>query len=104
MKKTALFLTIMGILFLILLSFFYQKPINSKTDITTLLPNQKVIISGKVTQEKNTPYYRTLIVNNISILCLHPCPSYLNSKIQVLAIIKEYKSRYFQALQIKEIK
>ena len=104
MKKTALFLTIIGILLLILLSFFYTKPLLTSKQIENLLPNQKILISGKVIQEKNNPSYHTLIINNISIRCMNPCPSYLNSKVQVFAVTKEYKSKYLQALQIKKVK
>jgi len=62
---------LLGISFLFIYMLFAPiKPINSQEELSKLVENQKVSVSGNVIAERISQYSKTLVLdNNISLIC-----------------------------------
>lgn len=106
MKNLSLSIALISI-FILLLSLFLlpAKPINSPEQLSSLLPNQKIMTAGKVIKETSSKNYKVIkLDNSIELRCEINCPSYLNKNISALAISKPYNNKvYLYILKIKNI-
>lgn len=103
MRRFALIITILGIFTLILI-YIFQKPIpfNPKQNLSDMINNQQVIITGKVIKETNNNNYKVLILdNNLSLICPNPCPPLLNKNISAIVKYEEYYNQ-LKVLEIRE--
>tara|TARA_Y100000310_G_C20373456_1_gene664622 strand:- start:84 stop:386 length:303 start_codon:yes stop_codon:yes gene_type:complete len=99
MRRYAFILTILGILSLILL-LNLQKPISLdyENNLTNLLQNQPIQISGLVTEQT----YSTLTLDNEFKLNCESCPTYLNKNITVLGSVETWTTK--PRIKVLEIK
>jgi type II secretory pathway pseudopilin PulG len=99
MRRYAFILAILGILSLIIL-INLQKPIQitHEDNLTSLLQNQKVLLSGLVTEQT----YSTITLNNEFKLNCESCPIYLNKKITILGTIETWTTN--PRIKVLEIK
>ena len=93
MKNYALIITILG-LFILLIILLTSKPIkiNNLKDLEKLQANQKILISGKVTDEKTYGKTKYLTISNFQVIC-NSCPSYLNKNLSILGIKEDYTGK-----------
>ena len=106
MKRISFSITLLTLfLLLILLIFLPSKQISSKESLSSLLPNEKVAVSGKVIKETPSKNYKLLkLDNSIELRCDVRCPSYLNKTISAIAVFDQYNDRaYLNILKIKNI-
>jgi len=100
-KSSTLFLVaaITGIIFLslILLLPINTTSLSSNSEISPLLPNQKVIILGKVIKQSSA---NIKLDNNISLYCPN-CPPLINKSIKVESIVSSYYSN--KSLSVSKI-
>jgi|SRR3989338_442357 len=95
MRRFALSASLLGLALLLCLLLF-TKPIEitQETNLTSLQPNQKLSITGEVTSEQLTKYYRILILNNeLKLYCEMPCKTHLNKKIEAEAYLERYQDK-----------
>lgn len=88
-------ITIIG-LFILLLSIFLlpAKSITSPKELAALLPNQKILVQGKVIGEKYYKNYKILTLdNNLELKCDINCPQYLNKNISALTLLESYNNK-----------
>ena len=76
--------------------------VNSPSELENLIDNQKLVVSGKVIEEKIYEKSKTLILDNkIEVVC-NNCPSYFNKNIIVSGISDNYNNKNkIIALKIK---
>jgi hypothetical protein len=96
MKNLALAISLLGLFtLLIFLAFLPAKTINSKEDLLKLKDNEKVLLQGKVVEEKFFGKKRILTFDNgLEISC--ECPfsqEYLNKKISAIGIINNFSNK-----------
>ncbi len=94
MRKIAFIIT-MICLFILAFLLLNQKTIEitSKEDIFNLKDNEKIVVEGKVSEERPSGNSRIIKLDNgIDFYCEN-CPSYLNKKIKVYGIIEDYNSK-----------
>ncbi|MBI2632548.1 hypothetical protein HYW75_06080 [Candidatus Pacearchaeota archaeon] len=108
MRKITFVASILGIFILFLLSAFLPPtPLSSLSSLNKTINNQKVIVSGKVIEERVYSSYSFLKLNNsIPLHCNCKHLSFKNKKISVLGTINEFPlgNKYIKVLKIKEEK
>lgn len=104
MQRIALLVVLVGIIILAS-NIYLSTPIElkNKSEMSNLLENQKVHLSGKVTKETQTTYSRNLILdNNITLICeCNLIPKLLNKQIEILGIIDTYQNNKIKVLKIR---
>lgn len=103
MKKKALFLTLLGILALILfLNYTKLIKIHSQEELKPLIQNQKVQFSGKVIQQKdyNKITFLTLS-NNITLLYSGQHFNFINREIKGRGTYDDYNYPKIKVLELK---
>jgi len=103
MKKLSFIITLLGILILlVIMQFSSSIQVNSPSELENLIDNQKLVVSGKVIEEKIYEKSKTLILDNkIEVVC-NNCPSYFNKNIIVSGISDNYNNKNkIIALKIK---
>lgn len=97
MKKLSLIISLLG-LFALLLTVYILPPklVSSKSQLPSLISNQKILIEGKVIKEIPSKNKKILYLsNNLSLECPMPCPSLLNKDISSIAKLESYNDRYY---------
>jgi hypothetical protein len=104
MRNIAFIIALLGIIALALLVLF-QTPINiySSSDLINLEDNQKVTVSGNVTNEYIASYSRTLTLdNNITLYCsCKSIPSLKGKSILATGVIDTYQRTKINVLNVK---
>jgi len=81
-----------------------SKPIQvyNPSDLQKLRENQKLVVAGRVIEEKIYENSKTLILDNkVQVIC-NNCPSYFNKNITVLGLFDNYNdNNKIIALRIK---
>lgn len=77
--------------------------INSEKDVESLIENQKVSVSGYVTQEKPSGTSRVLILNNnLSLSCeCKGVPKLTNKQIEAIGVVDTYQKTKIIVKNIK---
>lgn len=103
MKKISFMISVLGIFILLLAFALPPKIISSPSELSSLIPNQKIIIQGRVVKETYSENYKTLALDNeIQLKCDISCPNYLNKKVSALTILEPYNNKnYLRVLKIK---
>lgn len=108
MRKLAFVVSLLGIFSLLIVSLVLPAaPLNSISDLNKTINNQKVIVSGKVIEEKFYSSYSILKLNNsLSLQCNCKSLSFKNKNISARGIINEFPigNKYIKVLKIKEKK
>ncbi len=99
MRRYAFILTILGILLLFLL-LSLQKPISitPKTNLNNTLQNQRVELTGIVTEQT---YTTITIDDNLKLNC-ESCPAYLNKKVVIIGSVETWTTE--PRIKVLEIK
>ena len=102
MKKISFIITILGIFILFLAFALPPKIISSPSELSSLIPNQKILIQSQVIRETYSKDYKTLTLNNgIQLKCDLSC-NYLNKNISAITILESYNNKnYLKILKIK---
>ena len=103
LKEIALITSLLGILILIIITLL-SKPlqISSQTQLDNLTENQRVIITSKVVKESQTPFSKTIYLENKLRVYSDPeTPSYRNQNVKVIAKVEKYNNK--NSLQLLKV-
>lgn len=104
MQRLALLIVIIGIIFLAtFIEISSPKFINSSKEISNLLQNQKIYVSGAVIKETQSNSNRIITLdNNVTLYCTCPnIPKLINRNIKAMGIIDTYQNSKIKVLKIK---
>ena|SRR3989339_539512 len=104
MRKIAFILCILGMLCLLSILLF-QKPLilSNSENLTSIIPNTLIQISGTVIQETLIKNSKILTLdNNIKASCDLSCPNFLNETVLIIGIYDNFYNQ-IKILEIKEI-
>ena len=108
MRKLAFIASLLGIFILLIVSLVLPAtPLNSISDLNKTINDQKVLVSGRVIEEKFYTSYSVLNLNNsLSLRCNCKSLSFKNKNISALGIVNEFPigNKYVKVLKIKENK
>ncbi len=101
MRRIAFVISLVGIFVLLGAFMLPAKNVGSAEDLEKLEINTKVILSGKVENERVYGDFRILSVNGISVIC--NCPGdYLGKNVEILGKVSEYEGKIqIEILRIK---
>lgn len=90
----SLIFVLIGISILIILTFRAPLELKNSINLEDLNENQKILVSGKVIEEKTYASSKTLVLNNsFEIICNGPCPPTLNKNVKIIGIIDDYNNK-----------
>lgn len=102
MKKTALFVALIGIGILIWIMVAQPVLVEEYSDIREMPINKRVSLSGEVSDERDFDGLRVMKVGGIEVVC--SCSEkiiYLGKSVEVIGIVEEYEERkQIRALEI----
>ncbi len=93
MRRISFIIAILGIFVLILLIWLIPEvKINSKDDLSGLVDNQRVRLSGFVEGERNYEGILIFYINGIKVVC-SGCDSLEGREIEINGIVEEYEGK-----------
>lgn len=100
MKRIALLVFCAGILVLSLLLLKAPKQITNQNDLNKLEPNQKVVLNGRVSDERILSGEKSIfVINEIDVVC--DClDNLLDKKVKIEGVVSEFEN----TKQIKVLK
>lgn len=105
MRKLSFIISLLGILILLLIPILIRPALLlAPSDLNKTIDNQKVLVSGKVLDEKIYASYKILKLNNgISLNCNCKSSPLKNKNISALGIINEFPigNKQIEVLKIK---
>jgi hypothetical protein len=104
MRRWAFVFSIVGIFLLIMfVGLGNVTEIDNLEDLKGLIDNEKVIVSGKVENEKINSWEKVMVLNNgIKLVCELNCGYYVGNKVRVLGIVESWTGE--KRVRVLEIK